>query len=160
MGGILVEQMTKGTPHDYSLGVLGDHLRALLVGEWIVREDKSLRLGPRSRPEPDLAVVAGPLSLYKQRDPIARDVAMIAEVAESSYPYDRGRKWRRYASAGIPIYWIVNLSKRQVEVFREPTGASAQAANGQTEIFGEDDAIPVVIAGLEVGRVNVRDILP
>ena len=160
MGGILVEQMTKGDYHNYVIMTLPEACRVVVPPPWLVVNEISLRLGPRSRPEPDVMILQGPTSRYKAQPPAARDVALIVEVAESSYPDDRSRKWRHYASAGIPIYWIINLSKRQVEVFRDPVGAGVQAAYQTSEIFGEDAAVPVLIAGLEVGRISVRDILP
>ena len=132
----------------------------MLGAEWLLREEKSLQLGPRSRPEPDLAIVRAPLSLYKQRGPNARETSIIVEVAESSFRYDRGRKWRRYAAAEVPAYWIVHLKKRQIEVYRDPAGVGESAAYRTIEVYGEDAAVPVIIAGVEVGRVVVRDILP
>lgn len=160
LGGLLVEQMTKGTPHDYSLSALCDHLRSMLPAGMILREDKSLRLGPRSRPEPDIAIVVGPRTLYKRRDPDPGETSLIVEVGGSTYRYDRGRKWRRYAAAGVPSYWIVNLKRRQVEVYRDPAGAGESAAYRTAEVHDEDASVPLVLAGVEVGRISVADILP
>ncbi len=160
LGGILVRQMTKGIPHDYTLGELCEQLRSLLPPGQMLREDKSLVLGPRKRPEPDVTIVAGPHSLYKHRDPEAKDAALVVEVSDSTYAYDRGVKWRLYAAAKVPAYWIVNLVRRQVEVYRQPTGAGAEAKYQLAETYGEDAAVPVLIDGTEVGRIAVRDILP
>jgi Uma2 family endonuclease len=159
LGGILVQMMTKGDPHDYTLGSLAEELRRMIPGGWIVREDKSLQLGPRSRPEPDIAVVRGPLRQYSKRTPHAKETALVVEVAESSYTYDRGEKWRAYASARIPIYWIVNLEKNQIELYTDPTGRGKKSSYRSTATFSIDDEVPVVIDGLEVGRVCVKDIL-
>ena len=160
LGGVLVAPMTKGTSHDYTLGSLCIQLRALIPAGNLLREDKSLQLGPRSRPEPDVAIVVGPLTRYRHQDPSARETSLIVEVAESSYPDDRGKKWQRYAAAKIPIYWIVNLRKRQVEVYRDPVGTKAAAVYGTAEIYGEDAGVPVVIDGVEVGWIIVREIMP
>ncbi len=160
LGGILVEQMTKGDPHDYLIMVLPSTLQALVPRPWAVVAEVSLRLGPRSRPEPDVMVLQGPIPRYKGQPPTSRDVALVVEVAESSYRYDRGHKWKLYAAAQIPVYWIINIKKGQVEVYRDPTGVGVNAEYQTTEIYGEDTAVPVLIAGAEVGRVTVRDILP
>ena len=160
IGGILVEQMTKGTPHDYTLDALCDELRQRLPAGQILREDKSLHLGRGSRPEPDVAVVAGPRSRYKDRDPVAADVTLVVEVAGSTYGQDRGMKWRLYARARIPTYWIINLRKRQIEVFRNPVGRGPKAEYQAVEVYDESNIVPVVLAGVEVGRVAVADILP
>ncbi len=160
LGGILVQTMTKGTPHDATLDALADAIRRLIPAGWILREDKSLQLGPRSRPEPDVAVVRGPRASYFRKTPHARETAMVAEVSESTYRYDRGEKWRRYAAARIAIYWIVNLSESRVEVYRDPIGRGRSAGYRQAETFGIDTEVPVVIDGVDVGRLAVRDILP
>ncbi len=160
LGGMLVQMMTKGNPHDFASGALGDELRRLIPADWYLREDKSLRLGPRSRPEPDIAIVRGPRLQHTRRTPHARETALVVEVSQTSHAYDRGEKWRAYAAARIPTYWIVHLAKGQVEVYREPAGLGKSAAYKSTEVFGIDASIPVVIDGNEVGRVAVRDFLP
>ena len=160
LGGILVEQMTKGHPRNYLTMILPTIFQPLLPRPWAVVGEVSLRLGPRSRPEPDLMILQGPIPRYKGQPPTPHDVALVVEVAESSYRYDRSHKWRSYAAAGIPVYWIINLKKRQVEVYRDPAGAGAGAEYRTSEVYGEDAAAPVVIAGVEVGRVAARDILP
>jgi len=160
LGGILVQQMTKGDRHDSSLWALGEQLRDLIPRQWILREDKSLDLGGKTRPEPDLAVVPAPGNQYFARSPHARETTLVVEVADSSYADDRTIKGWLYAKAKIPVYWIVNITKRQVEVYRDPMGAGAKASYRTVEIYAEDAAVPVLIAGVEVGRVIVRDILP
>jgi Uma2 family endonuclease len=61
-----------------------------------------------------------------------------------------------YARSGIPIYWIVNLVDRLVEVRTKPTPAGYESrldyASGQN--------VPVIIDGIEVGQIAVADILP
>lgn len=64
------------------------------------------------------------------------------EVALTSLRYDRVRKARLYAAAGIPEYWIVNLVDRQLEVFRQPT------PDGYAECLTEaEDVRPLHAAG-------------
>ncbi len=160
LGGILIEMMVKGNPHDYSLGAVAEELRRLTPEGWILREDKSLQLGPRSRPEPDVAVVRGPRQQYSKRTPHARETALVVEVASSTYAYDRGEKWRAYASARIPIYWIVNLEKNQIEVYSQPIGRGKNASYYEAATHGIDDVIPVTMSGQQVGRIAVKDVLP
>ena len=152
--------MTKGMPHNFSMLALSAAFRAMLVADWLISEEKSLRLTPSSRPEPDLAILRGPVARYKERDPDSGDAVLVVEVTESTYRYDRGKKWQRYAAAKIPVYWIVNLRKRQVEVYRDPVGIKAAAIYQTAEIYGEDARVPVVINGAEVGQILVREILP
>ena len=53
-----------------------------------------------------------------------------------------------YARAGIPVYWIVNLVDRQIEVYTEPSDDGYQSRQD----FASDDQVPVIIEGREVGR--------
>lgn len=82
---------------------------------WVMDQDP-LRL-LNSEPEPDIAVVPGPESLYSA---IPTSALLIVEVSETSLDYDCGEKASFYAAAGIPDYWVVNLVDRQLELFRDP----------------------------------------
>ena len=160
LGGILVAQMTKGTPHNFVQIALPPLLRAAVPTDWLVVSEISLRLGRRSRPEPDLMILQGPAVRYRDRDAGGGDTALLVEVADSTYPTDRGQKWRLYAAAGVPTYWIVHIPRRQVEVYRQPIGRGKNATYQAADVYGADASVPVVVAGVEVGRIPVREILP
>ncbi len=57
----------------------------------------------------------------QRQEPASR---IIREVSQSTYRFDRRVKLPRYAKAGIPLLWIVNLESRAIEVFSEPRGKS------------------------------------
>ncbi len=76
------------------------------------------------------------------------------------YPFDRGIKWHGYAAAGVPVYWIVDLTRRSVEVYTDPTGQGETAEYHGFKSYGEGDRVPVVIEGQELGTIAVKDILP
>lgn len=113
-----------------------------------------------SEPEPDLAVIRTDPGDYMDRHPGPADIAMLVEVADSSVRRDRGIKRSVYAFARIGVYWIVNIPERQVEVYTQPTGAGDEARYEQRKDFGVEDEVPVMLAGREVGRIAVRDLLP
>ena len=69
-------------------------------------------------------------------------------------------KKRLYARVRIPVYWIVNLVNRQIEVYSDPTGPSKKPDYRRHEDYGADAEVPVVLDGKEVGRVKVKEILP
>jgi Uma2 family endonuclease len=160
LGGILVTKMVKHTPHNFASRGLSEALRRLLPADWLISEEKSLVLGPHWRLEPDIAVIRGPNDRYRGRDPQADDIAMVVEVADSSYAKDRGAKWRRYAACRIASYWIVNIPARVVEVHGDPAGEGREAQYRASRSFGPEEEIPVTIDGREVGRVAARDVLP
>lgn len=88
-----------------------------------------------SAPEPDLAWVVK--RRYRHRWPMAEEVFLLIEVAESSLAYDRGEKAAMYADAGIADYWIVNNPEQCAEVYREPEAGqyrSVQTFRGDQEV--------------------------
>ena len=83
---------------------------------------------------------------------------MVVEVAASRVSDDRLMA-DIYGPAGIPVYWIVNLKARQIEVYTllRRRGTSAY---GKPRIFKDGQSVPIVIDGVEVGRLKAADILP
>lgn len=156
--GVIVDKMTQNPPHNVAIDLVRDALQDLLPKGWRLREQKAIRL-KKSEPEPDLAVVRGPVTRYAKRHPVASDVAASIEVSDSSLSDDRERKGRIYARAGIPVYWIVNLVNRQVEVYTEPKGGRKPSYQ-ECQNYGPGESIPVTIAGKQVGTVAVDDLLP
>ncbi len=82
-----------------------------------IRVQNPLRLRD-SEPYPDIAIVPGKPSDYRQQHPTT--ALLVIEIADTSLEYDRTEKMSLYAAAGIPEYWIVNLVERCLEVYREP----------------------------------------
>ncbi len=79
-----------------------------------------------------------------------------SERLESKRVAWKGRLFR----ASIPIYWIVNLMDRCVEIYTDPTGPGEFPDYLTRQVFNEDDQIPTILDGKELGRVAVRDLLP
>ena len=160
LGGLLVDKMVKNPPHNVAVIKLGTALRDKLPAGWFVNEEKSVQLSRWSGPEPDVAVVRGLPDDYGQRNPTAKAIGLIAEVADSSYAKDRGEKWRNYAAAKIPVSWIVNLPQRRIEVSTSPSGRGKAAGYRDSRTYGADDQVPVILEGREVGWIKVSDVLP
>jgi Uma2 family endonuclease len=156
INGFLVAKMTQNDPHCTADGLCRVALDRVIPHGWHVRSAKPVRLPAQvSKPEPDQCVVRGAIRDYSQRSPEACDVALIVEVSESSLAEDR-KLARIYGDSGIPVYWIVNLVDRQVEVYTLPYADGYHAR--QDFALGQD--IPVVVDGLEIARIGVADILP
>ena len=111
---------------------------------------------PENKPEPDVAVVPAELEYDATRDPLAVECYLVVEVAESSLEYDRTKKLALYATAGIPVYWIVNLIDRVVEVYSTPVGG----AYATPTVLGEGELVEVEVAGQVVGTIAVASLLP
>ncbi len=127
--------------------------------EWVVNKEHRLELG-QWLPLPDAVVLRGPDATYGTRWARADDVALLVEIADSSYARDSGVKLRRYASFQIPVYWIVDLNRRLVEVRTLPFGKGTQAGYAKCDVFEESDDVPVVLDGTEVGRIAIAALLP
>ena len=79
-----------------------------------------ITLAPRDEPEPDAALIRGTVEDYSERHPGPADILCVIEVADSSLSRDRGYKLQLYANAGVPMYVLVNLVDRAVEVYLQP----------------------------------------
>ncbi len=159
--GLLVKKMTKGNFHVVATKLVMEAIRSILpAGFHVTKEDPIvLPSGPKghaSEPEPDVSIVRGGARDYLTRKPGPGDVALVVEISETSLREDR-EKMVRYAWAGLPAAWLVNLADRNVEVRSDPSGA---AGYRHFQTFIEGQTIPVVIDDLEVSRVAVADLLP
>jgi Uma2 family endonuclease len=154
--GVLVERTDMDPPHVLITLRLRRRLDRMIPEGWHARDEKPLRIPAFNERFPDVAVVRGEPEAYGKRHPGPEDIAVLIEVAVSTIRRDRGEKQTLYAASGIPVYWIVNLNNRQVEVYTGP-GPDGYASR---EDFREVQSVPVVIEGVEMGRIAVADILP
>jgi Uma2 family endonuclease len=119
--GEIVEMSPIGPPHVRCVMYLNEVFVRRLEGRALVSGQNSLRLSQWSEPEPDLALLRPPLAKYGHEIPASRDALLVVEVADTSLHRDRVVKLPRYAAAGVPETWIVDLDGGAVEVYREPS---------------------------------------
>jgi Uma2 family endonuclease len=127
--------------------------------QWFVNKPHRVIMG-RWRPLADVVVLRGPDTIYGIRLARADDVALLVEVADASYAKDSGPKLRCYATFRIPVYWIVDLNRRLVEVRTGPYGKGKQSGYAHCDVYREGDHVPVELDGQRVGQVAVSDLLP
>jgi len=157
--GLIVRKMTKHPPPWIATGFLRDALIALGIPDFFVHSQDPVTTND-SEPEPDIALIRGDRRDYLGRNPDPKQAPLVIEVAESSLRQDRALKKRIYARAGIPVYWIINLIDRQIEVYTQPSGPREQPDYANCQIISANGELPVVIDGREVGRLAARDVLP
>jgi len=116
INGFLVAKVPKKRPHMIACDKIGHMLERTIPGGWHVMPDGPVRLPPGSEPQPDFAVVRGKPEDYPVLAPEPDDLALVVEVVASNVSEDR-KLASVYGGAGIPVYWIVNLKARQVEVY-------------------------------------------
>ncbi len=155
----VVLKMPGNPPHDGTIQVIAKRLGRRVPAGWDMRVPLSLTL-PDSQPEPDIAVCRGDETAYLTRHPVPVDVGLIIEVADSSLLRDQRDKTRIYARAGIPIYWIVNLVDRRIEVYSQPSGPTSIPAYGAFQTFQPTDSAPLQLDGQVAAMIPVAELMP
>jgi Uma2 family endonuclease len=156
--GWLVEKMTKNPRHRIATRAVRVALERLMSGAWYVESQEPI-VTADSEPEPDAAIVRGRTEDYVTSNPPASAVGLVVEIADTSLARDREIKARIYARARIPTYWIVDLNARRVEVYTEPSGEGDSAAYSVRRDLGEGERIVLVLEGVEVGSVDVTELV-
>ncbi len=157
--GWIIEKMPKNRSHAVSTQLTREQLSQVVPPGWHVAAQDPVTTDD-SEPEPDVSVIRGDIRDYLDRHPGPLDTALIVEVSDSTLSTDQGIKKRIYARANVPVYWIVNLVDRCIEVYTEPSGSAETPDYGKRQRFAEDDQIPVTIGGQELAHVPVRAMLP
>jgi Uma2 family endonuclease len=149
--GTLVTKMTKGWRHCRSSERCWRAIQAILPAGWHVEIEKPVQLpATDSMPEPDVSVVRGEVDDYEGRIAGPGDLGLVVEVSDSSLAADRALA-ATYLEGGIPAYWRVNVSDRQLEVYTP--GAAGPA------IVPESGSVELILDGSAVGRIAVAQLL-
>jgi len=156
--GEIVDMAPQKNPHVLGVSRASRALTKAFGDAFWVRSQAPLHMGAKSEPEPDLAVVPGPMESYKDHPTAA---LLIVEVADTTLRFDRGQKASLYARAGIKDYWIINIQDECVEVLREPV-ADARAPLGWRYKSVVTVRSPATIAPLAKPEavIAVADLLP
>jgi Uma2 family endonuclease len=155
--GYMVDKMAKNPEHSFSATATHQALVDRLPAGWLARKEEPVRIPAYNEPEPDVAVVRGINADYRHRTPEPGDVALLVEVSDSTLGPDRGLKLAAYATDGIPVYWIVNLVDRQVEVYTRPVKAGRYRSRTD---YKPGQQVPVTLGGQPLRPIPVDDILP
>lgn len=121
--GEIVEISPEGEAHAYFSSEAEEYLRELLGTRATIRSGKPITLPNYSEPEPDIAIVQKLGREYLSHHPHPENVFWLIEYSNTSLEKDLNIKTRIYAEIGIKEYWVVNLKKRQLIVFRQPQDA-------------------------------------
>jgi Uma2 family endonuclease len=154
--GYLVRKMAKSPPHSWTTTALVRMLEAMLPPRWTTRQHQPVRIPDFDEPEPDVTILRGANEDYAHRHPERADVALVVEVSDATLDYDQGVKLSAYAKGAIPVYWIVNLVDRQVEVYSGPRPDGYATC----DVYRSGQHVPLVLDGVVVGQIAVDDILP
>ena len=147
--GEIREMAPIGPSHAGIVDRLAELLIVRLAGRANVRIQNPIRLGGHTEPQPDLVVARHRLDSYTGRHPTADDVLLVIEVADSSLLYDQVEKAPRYATAGIPEAWLVDVSGETVTVYSGP------GPDGYTEVRLLDRGAEIVAVAVGEFRLPV-----
>jgi Uma2 family endonuclease len=120
LSGAIVEMSPEGPSHANLNSNAADYLRECLGDRAKVREGHPITLPNDSEPEPDIAIVQRRAEGYGQHHPYPENIFWLIEFSDSSLTKDLESKSKLYAAANIPEYWVVNLQKLRLVVFRSP----------------------------------------
>lgn len=120
--GQLVTVSPIGMPHIRLTVWMNRYLIERLDRAYEVHPGQPFAASDDSEPEPDMMVVPA----LARREDLPTQALILMEFSDSSIRKDRRLKLSIYAEAGVPEYWIFDLSRvgeLVVEVYREPTGS-------------------------------------
>jgi Uma2 family endonuclease len=126
--GELIEMAPIGGGHMLGVNRLTHTLVHAVGDRAVVSVQNGLMLPPFSEPQPDFVLLPRQF-LQEARVPTMADALLVIEVADTTVAKDRNVKAPLYARHGICEYWIVNLPRKVVQVFRQP------GEDGYREVF-------------------------
>ena len=155
--GEIVEKERKTPQHCYLIMCFSKWLRHAVSPGWLLLRPAIITLAD-SEPEPEYLFARGPHRRYAKRHPHAEDVGLAIEMGTESLDVKRNIKARIYAAAGIPTYWIFDVSARVVEVYSQPkAGRNPQYKNART--YDRTEKLPLILDGKKVADLPLRELL-
>ncbi|MFT5141528.1 MAG: Uma2 family endonuclease [Rhodothermales bacterium] len=151
--GQVVAMSPIGNWHSTSVRRLARIFLAQVPEAVLVDVQNGLDIGVHTQVVPDLMLI--PVAFSAWDKPVrGQDVLLVVEVAESSIASDRTIKARLYATAGVPEYWVVDLTGRAVEAFRDPREGSYRSRT----VYTSGDVVQAeMVAGI---AIPVAEVVP
>ena len=124
LNGEIIEVPAQGVPHRLAVSKISRLLIAAFdpARYWVTFQGTAV-LSRFSAPDPDFYVLDVPQQAPTSKLPVP---FLVIEVSDTTYRKDAGPKLRAYARAGVGEYWIVNLPKQQVELYRDPANPTGK----------------------------------
>jgi len=113
--GEIIEMSPEGIEHSYTNDSVVKYLRSILTELADVRESHPITLD-NSEPEPDIAIVRLPETIYRNHHPYPQDIYCLVEISNRTLTKDLEQKIITYARNGIPEYWVIDLVNKKLIV--------------------------------------------
>jgi len=162
--GQLYEKMAKKMPHAVGSSKVTMALIRSLPEGWSLWPENPILINDFTAPLPDISVVRGdPDDFIRSGSvPKAEEIGLVVEIAEASLRKNLTATLQVYARAGVPVYWVVNLVARRVEVYSQPQVEEdgVEPVYSSVAIFDGEALVPFVLDGREVARIPASDLIP
>lgn len=122
-----------------------------------LRVEKPLKFSETSAPFPDAAVLRGSRESCQGQIPTSDEAIVVIEAADASLSDDMNKRLRRYAFAGIPMYVVLRLRRRDAVVLTRPIG-EGYAERRELDVE-EVLSLPTAVEGVTVD-ILLADLLP
>ena len=119
--GEILDMAPEGEFHRFINDRGAEYLRRVLQDKAKIFEAHPITLAA-SEPQPDIAIVRLPDTRYLKHHPYPEDIYWLIEVADTTLAYDLDAKRQLYAQAGIPEYWVIDITKQQLVIFHDLQG--------------------------------------
>jgi Uma2 family endonuclease len=126
-----------GLPHLWCVMRLTKIFERVLGNKVFVSVQNPLRLDDYNEPEPDVVLFA---LEAMNRQPTAKDALLVVEVSDSTLNLDRKVKLPLYARFDVVEVWIVNVSEKCVEAYRDAKDGMYR----QVKMYDETEVIAPV----------------
>ena len=124
--GEIVDMAPIGSYHAFSVDAL-THIFVRAVPEGIrVRVQGPLQMDESTMFQPDLTILRPREDNYVESNPTPKDTLLVIEVSDSTIAYDRNVKIPKYAQAGVPEVWQVNLPYGFIDKYVDPDPATGR----------------------------------
>ena len=114
--GEIIKVSPEGIEHSYTNDTVVNYLRRLLNNLAYVKESHPITLD-NSEPEPDVAVVRLPETIYRNHHPYPQDIYWLIEISNRTLKTDLNQKRLTYARNGIPEYWAIDLINKKLIIY-------------------------------------------
>ena len=119
----------------------------------IVDVQNPVMIDGHSEPQPDILLLRHEADL-RDCSPLPEDVLLLVEVADTSLMYDKSDKRDAYARSGVAEYWLLNLTRNELHVFRQP---GARGYGSEELVRAGESIAPLAFPG---SPVALNEILP
>lgn len=151
INGEILQMCPIGSKHAAVVANLTTILIQMFEREVIDWNQNPIQIDQWNMPEPDLAVLRVSDDSYTSAHPKSEDVLADIEVSDTTYLFDSRQKQAVYASAGIPVYWIINLQDNLIKEYTNPRNNQFSART----IYYPGDKISLLDESFDVTEILI-----